>query len=124
MRPKYGVFGVLVLDWEPFCVTLEPPERSNRRNISCIPTGQYVCHKYSSDKFPSTWEVQNVYDRKKILFHPGNLVYHTDGCVILAEYFGKLMGDLAVLNSGKTFKKFMRITETCSELFFIIREAY
>jgi len=53
----------------------------------------------------------NVPDRKFILFHPGNRVPDTQGCIILAEHFGKLKGELAVINSGKTFSLFLDIME-------------
>ena len=32
---------------------------------------------------------------------------HTEGCVCVASSYGKLKGDRAILNSGKTFDEFM-----------------
>jgi len=106
---KYGTFGVLKLNENWMCVTLEPPNKLNKSNVSCIPTGQYICGQFSSRRFGETWVVTNVPDRKWILFHPGNRVPDTQGCIILGEHFGKLKGDLAVLNSGKTFRNFLDI---------------
>ena len=124
MRPLKGVFGVIVLDWEPFCVTLEPPDRGNEQFISCIPSGQYVCHRYTSDKYSNTWQVMFVHNRDRVLFHSGNIVTHTKGCILLAEHYGKLYGNLAILNSGNTFKRFMEKTRGASELYLTIRETY
>jgi len=124
MVPRQGVFGAMKIDWEPFCVTLEPPDQDNQRNISCIPPGQYICHRYSSERYGETWQVMFIPNRSSVLFHAGNIVRHTRGCILTAQHYGKLRGDLAVLNSGKTFKEFMRKTETCSELYLTIRESY
>jgi hypothetical protein len=106
---KYGTFGVLRINKEAFCVTLEPADKLNASNISCIPAQQYTCKKYSSDKYPNVYQVMNVPGREFVLFHAGNTVSHTKGCIILGEYFGKLKGDRAVLNSGKTFQRFRDI---------------
>ncbi|WDP86148.1 MAG: hypothetical protein HUN05_14280 [Desulfobacter sp.] len=37
-----GTLGVLVLDGQAFCCTLEPPNIGNRQNLSCIPCGHYT----------------------------------------------------------------------------------
>lgn len=102
-----GTFGVMRLDGRVFCVTLEPPEKGNRVNISCIPTGKYLCQKVDSPRFGETYEVTDVPGRSNILLHPGNVTDDTRGCVLLGKHFGKLRGDRAVLNSGKTFDGFM-----------------
>jgi hypothetical protein len=51
--------------------------------------------------------VLNVPGRTLILFHAGNRVGNTEGCILLGETIGKLSGNRAVLNSGVTFKRFM-----------------
>lgn len=67
----------------PLWHTIERPDLDNQRNISCIPEGVYEVKPYSSEKYPEVWEVQNVKDRSKILFHWGNWTSDTDGCVIV-----------------------------------------
>ena len=104
---NYGTFGTLKIDKETFCVTLEPPDFLNQRNISCIPAGQYLCSKVNSPKFGLTYEVRHVPGRSHILFHAGNWVKNTEGCILLAESYGKIHGNRAILNSGKTFKNFL-----------------
>lgn len=121
---KYGTFGVLKINESWMCVTLEPPDKLNKANISCIPTGQYYCEKIVSPKFGNTWTVTGVTDRGNILFHPGNRVPDTQGCIITAESFNKLMGELAVLNSGKTFKAFLDVLAEFDRAHLTVSEAF
>ena len=123
-NPNYGTFGALRFDTEAFCVTLEPPNFANMRNISCIPAAQYMCGRVVSPKFGDTFEVRHVPNRSSILFHPGNRVKDTEGCIVTAQYFGKLRGDRAVLNSGATFKRFMDKLDGEDEFHLTIRECF
>ena len=102
-----GTFGALRIDGAAFCVTLEPPDLGNQRNVSNIPPGDYTCKRVNSPRFGDTFEITKVPGRSHVLFHAGNTVDHTQGCVLLGQYWGKLRGDRAVLNSGATFKEFM-----------------
>jgi hypothetical protein len=119
-----GTFGILKINKSVFCVTLEPPDRLNLTNKSSIPAQQYVCNQFTSDKYGKTYEVNDVQGRTSILFHAGNTVNHTHGCIILAESFGKLYGNKAVLNSGKTFKHFMLTVGKYKKLHLTIKEVY
>ena len=119
-----GVFSVLKLNGEIFCVGLEPPERGNARKVSCIPTGQYTLKRYNSTRYPDTWVITNVPRRDKVLIHSGNVVENTEGCLLIAEKFGKLKGDRAILNSGNTFKSFMSQTREYDALHLTITEDY
>lgn len=105
---NFGTFGVLKIDKKVFCVTLEPADLENLKNKSSIPAQQYICKRYSSQKYPDTFQIMDVPDRDKVLFHAGNDVDDTEGCVVVAQYFGKLLGGRAVLNSGNTFREFMK----------------
>lgn len=102
-----GTFGVMMIDGHVFCVTLEPPDLDNKSNVSNIPPGSYTLRRGMSPKYGETFEISGVRSRSHILIHAGNIVDHTKGCVLVAQYFGKLKGDRAVLNSGKTFRSFM-----------------
>jgi len=123
-RNHYGTFGVLKINKEVFCVTLEPPDRLNRRDVSSIPAQQYRCHKIISPRFGETFQVMNVPGRSNILFHAGNRVGDTAGCIILGQHFGKLLGDRAVLNSGRTFHIFMGMMQDEDIFHLKIREIY
>ncbi len=102
-----GTFGVLLIDDEAFCVTLEPPDLNNAKGVSNIPPGMYNLKRVNSPKYGMTFTVEDVPGRSHILIHAGNVTRHTRGCILVAQYFGKLKGDRAVLNSGKTFRAFM-----------------
>ncbi|MEA3435421.1 MAG: DUF5675 family protein [Thermodesulfobacteriota bacterium] len=119
-----GTFGALVIQEKPFCVCLEPPNNLNDPFKSSIPVGQYFCRKYHSSKYGNTFEVKGVPGRAYILFHAGNVVGHTSGCIILAQYWGKLYGDRAVLNSGNTFKEFMEAMGPYDRFHLTIKEFY
>lgn len=105
---EYGTFGVLKINKAVFCVTLEPPDLENARNRSSIPAQQYALERILSPKYGETFHLCDVPGRDHVLLHAGNRVLDTEGCVVLAQHYGKLMGDRAVLNSGATFRKFMR----------------
>jgi len=121
---QYGVFGVMLIGNETFCMTLEPPEFENKKNFSCIPAGQYECVRIVSPKFGTTYEILNVPDRDDVLFHSGNRVEDTTGCVCLAEKLGKLKGDRAILNSGKTFTNFLNKMQSYPKFNLTIKEAW
>ena len=121
---KYGTFGVMKLNKEVFCVTLEPTDWENAPFISSIPAQQYTCKRIISPKYRRCFEIQNVPDRDHVLFHSGNVVEHTEGCVILAEHYGKLYENRAVLNSGNTYKEFMKRLEGYDEFHLTIKEVY
>ena len=121
---QHGTFGGMLIQAEPFCVTLEPCDELNASFISSIPAQQYWCRKYLSPKHGNTYEIVNVPGRDKVLFHPGNRVIDTEGCILVAQYWGKLRGDRAVLNSGNTFRKFMALMEPYEVFHLTIKEVY
>lgn len=121
---EQGTFGNLLICSQVFCVTLEPSDWLNEQNISSIPAQQYQCIKIRSPQFGETFEIVDVPGRSHVLFHAGNIDDHTKGCVILGQYFGKLQGDRAVLNSGATFKEFMDIMKYVGMFQLTIKEVY
>jgi len=116
---KTGIISSLIIDNEWFCITLERPWKDNRPNISCIPTGLYKCKRVKSGLvrkltryvWDETFEVIGVEGRSLIRFHSGNFPYNSKGCILVGSHAGKLRdeNDLkrAILNSGKTFNRFM-----------------
>lgn len=99
-------YGVLLDGKIPFCLTLERPWLENKRSISCIPEGHYLCKRTNSPKFSDTFEVTNVPERSHILFHKGNLADDTHGCILLGEQYELLSGEMAILASGRAFIEF------------------
>ena len=84
-----GTFGVLIMQNAPLCVTLELPWVDNKRDISCIPCGVYGCAKYTSERYGQVWKIHDVPNRSGILFHAGNTLENTSGCVLVGQSFGK-----------------------------------
>lgn len=82
-----STFGILCAEDHPLCVTLERPWFDNEKGLSCIPEGDYTCIKYNSDRFRNTYQVEDVPGRSKILFHKGNYVSDSTGCILLGQYF-------------------------------------
>ena len=110
---KSGIFGVMIdlKKDQVFATTLENDEYA-------IPPGMYQLKKYSSAKYPKTFEVVGVPGRTKILLHKGNIEDHSKGCILIGEQFE---GD-AILQSGKGFKEFMnRIGKTNQAVLIIER---
>ena len=118
-----GTFGVLRLDGEVFCVTLEPPERGNLTDISCIPAGRYRCRRVVSPRFGETFEVTGVPGRSQILVHAGNLAADTRGCVLVGRRYGVLGSERAVLESKATFAEFMDRCRGADDFEFRVEDA-
>jgi len=77
-------------------LTLELPFRDNQKNISCIPKGTYECVRvynraigFPPRRIPITYEVKDVPGRSGILFHAGNFVSNTQGCILLGLSLSK-----------------------------------
>lgn len=105
-----GTLGIWKIDGKAYSATLEPPDLNNAPNVSNIPIGDYIMKRYSSEKYPNTWEITGVLNRSKILVHAGNTVDDTHGCILLGESFNKFNGNRFITNSGNTFRTFMQIT--------------
>jgi len=106
-----GTFGVLLDEKVPFALTVERPWRDNQKGESCIPKNKYICKRVDSPKFGNTFEVCDVPDRSEILFHKGNILDDTHGCIIIGEQFESLNNKTAVLSSTKGFGEFLDRTK-------------
>ena len=102
----YGTFGVLRDGAIPFAVTMEPPWRNNATDVSCIPPGRYTCRRVISPHFGETFEIV-VPGREHILFHPGNKLIDTKGCVMVAEEFGGTDMLPIIVSSKRGYSEFM-----------------
>jgi hypothetical protein len=115
-RSDQGTFGKLFYG-EFNCYTLELPWKDNMSNISCIPSGTYDVITRLSPRFGNVYWVKDVPDRSFILIHSGNWAgdiskgfkSHVNGCILLGQQRGLLRGQLAILNSRITVKRFMKI---------------
>lgn len=86
------------------CKTLELPWKDNKRQVSCIPKGEYEVVFRDKGKFRRHYHVKNVPGRTWILIHTGN--YHSQilGCILVGNAFSDINADgyLDVINSRKT----------------------
>ena len=97
--------------------TLELPWLNNARKVSCIPLGEYACHRrWSPRHHIDLFEIGGVEGRTAIEIHPANFSRELLGCVALGmtradidhdgiddvtrskEAFGKWMQSLAGVN--------------------------
>ena len=104
-----GTFSTLAINNLPICVCLERPWLDNKKGESCIPAGSYQAKRVLSPKFGDTFEITGVPGRGNILFHKGNIMANSHGCVILGESFSIwASGDCSVASSGLAFAEFMQ----------------
>jgi len=100
--------GVLKLNDQIFCLILEPPKKENKKSLSCIPTGRYLCKRYKSEKYKTDClSLYNVPGRSYISIHFGNTAKDTQGCLLVGAYSGILNGERAVLRSRAALKALM-----------------
>lgn len=122
-----GALGVLLFNGEIFCYTLQPDAYDPQRFY--IPAGQYIARRFNGTKWKDTFEIvrpgtNGVDGHTALLFHSGNIEEHTYGCILLGETVGKLKGNRAVLNSGNTFKTFLKYTENVNSFPLTIIDVY
>jgi len=104
--------------------TLELPNKNNRKWVSCIPAGKYMCKVRQSDKYGTHLHIQDVPGRSMILMHYGNYNSDTKGCILVGEKFAKLNkdDDFDVTNSRKTMKKILDFINGDDNIELIINE--
>lgn len=77
-----GVNGILYLNEQQLCYTIELPWKNNQPQISCIPEGSYWISKRYSPRFEWHLHVQDVPERSMILIHPANhAMKELRGCI-------------------------------------------
>ena len=93
------------------CCTMEPPWRENKKNVSCIPTGEYRVNARNSEKHADHFHVRAVPDRDYILIHVAN--YHTQlrGCIGVGSDFYDINadGDFDITSSRRTLRKLVNL---------------
>ena len=75
------------------CYTLELPWNDNKKQISCIPKGEYNVEKRQSTKYKNHFHVLDVPNRSYILIHQGNYNWHTKGCILVGKTLTDINGD-------------------------------
>lgn len=98
-----ATLGRLVIGDDTY-YTIERPWRDNRPFDSCIPQGAYLCRRYSSAKYPDTFEVCDVPGRTHILFHVANWAHDVEGCIGVG--LDQMENDFGVTQSRIAFDQF------------------
>jgi hypothetical protein len=75
------------------CKTLELPWRENRREVSCIPEGEYVLKHRQSKKYGKHLHIKHVPGRSYILIHSANYFHQLLGCIAVGRKFMYLDND-------------------------------
>jgi len=84
---KEGTNGTLFCSNTFLCHTIELPWKNNKRNISCIPEGQYQIEPRFSKRFQHHLILKTVKGRSYILFHPANnALKDLEGCIAPVTY--------------------------------------
>ena len=119
-----GTFGVLLVNSQLFSFTLERNDLLNLPNISSIPAQQYLLKRKDSPRFGDVFEVTGVPGRSGILFHIGNWVEDTEGCILLGSQLTEIHGRKAIMYSKNTIDLFMETMEGHDEAILTIKEVY
>ena len=123
-----GTFGALKIEGEYVCLTLERPWEDNKPNVSCIPIGTYICKRVDSPRYGDVFEVNCVPGRSHILFHKGNTINDTKGCILLGSQIGSILNTdgnkiWGVEYSSEAFAAFNAKLRSVDEFTLTIREA-
>lgn len=102
-------FGIIYVNDTPICLSLERPWLDNLPRISCIPVGTYECKIRTSSKTDGapTLEVLGVPNRVGVLFHWGNTIGDSEGCILTGSKIGAVSGEIGVLSSRIAWAKLM-----------------
>ena len=103
--------GKLYEGKEFICYTIERPWLKNAKNVSCIPAGTYPVKLVNSPKFRITFEVKKVPGRAHILFHAGNAVSDSLGCILPASSIDSYLGKIGGKSSGRALTKLLNRME-------------
>jgi hypothetical protein len=120
---EQGTFGVLRHGQVPFALTLEDPWNDNQVRLSCIPAGHYVCQGVLSPKFGMTYEVKDVPGRSHILFHAGNTIEDTQGCILVGEEFAGTWMEPILAHSKRGFAELLSYLDGLSRFGLTIKDS-
>lgn len=111
-------FGYLVCGDHSF-FTLELPWKNNQVRTSCIPVGGYKCSVIISPKFGQVIYVKDVPGRSEILFHTGNKLDDTEGCILVGGAL-EIKSQIPLTGSKKAFDKLLKLVSSYKEFGLLI----
>ena len=110
--------GVLTTNTGLRLFTLELPWIDNKKNISCIPSGDYDAFTRKSDKNGWVIELKNVPFRKFIQIHSANYTSQIKGCIAVGSSLGDINNDgvIDVANSKSSMSKLLAECSKCEKI--------
>lgn len=76
------------------CLSLERGWMDNKKSISCVPKGEYICkYEYSNRFKKNLWELKDVPNRSECKFHSANYWYQLNGCIALGRSISDINKD-------------------------------
>lgn len=130
---KNGTHGTVEFPDGTTFETLENPWLNNKNSISCIQEGEYVLkmrnspvvERTSKGEFQKGWEVTDVPDRTYIMWHVGNYVRNTEGCILVGKTRDFADGYPVIWSSAIAFRSFMgKMTENETWLLSVTSEGF
>lgn len=105
-----GTNGVITLNGAIVCYTIELPWQENKKNVSCIPEGEYALVKRRSRRLKNHLWLKEVAGRELILIHPANnALLELEGCIApVTKLTAPGCGDL----SRPAFQKLLQLVYT------------
>ncbi|MGR5284238.1 DUF5675 family protein [Vibrio maritimus] len=103
-QSKEATLGQLTIDGiSKSWFVLEPggPDSIKEGSDKRIVAATYSINRYSSPKYPNSYEVMSVPGRSYILFHKGNYHEETEGCFMPGKTWG-MKGDNYYVGNSKT----------------------
>ncbi len=97
---------------DPICNIIENNWENNKQDVSCIPPGTYTIIRGPTGRTTingTTFRVQGVPNRTKIVFHIGNTHLDTLGCPLTISEFGRLTVKGSSILGGHESKQAFRI---------------
>ena len=109
-----GTFGILKSGSGFSCYTLELPWHENKTDISCIPTGVYICKYLPSPKHGNCYHVTDVPGRTSVEIHSANwagdvsrgLKSQLLGCIAIGRSIDTVVDQKGLMSSKDAISAF------------------
>lgn len=127
-RPNLTTGKLIVFDQDSKVlelVSLELPDRGNRKDCSCIPEGTYPLKKITRPNGDPAFLIEDVPGRSEILIHKGNFAagkkIDSQGCILPGLYFTDLNRDdnMDAAESTKAMERLLNVLPVLSTLIII-----
>ena len=105
--------------------SLERGWRNNKKNVSCIPSGEYIIKLDYSPRFKKKlWEIYGVPNRSECKFHSANYWHQLNGCIALGINRRRVNSDkyLDITNSRVAMKEFHECLKGEKEAILIVND--